>query len=91
MSDRLEAAVDAAFAASNAWGNRSRQVVFVSPSKDQVRATIRAEFDRAEAAEARLEEIRQLITTFPRQRVCGTDALEAFEGIRQILDREPQP
>ena len=61
MADDLEAAVDAASAASNAWTYRSRSMTFLAPSKEQVGVMIRPEFDRAEAAEARLAEVRAVL------------------------------
>lgn len=42
-------------------------------------------------AGARLAEIRQAITTFQAVRVCGPDASDLAEAVRQILDREPAP
>ena len=90
----LETAVNAAFAAAIAWQREAREALWRAPSRRQVEATIRAQFERAEAAEARLAEVRQTVDSFLGH--YGQTSLASFkvaqdlaEGIRQVLDREP--
>lgn len=52
--DPFEMAVDAAQAAVIAYQKDAREALWHSPARGQVAATIRAQYDRAEAAEARL-------------------------------------
>lgn len=91
--DRLEAATDAAMAAVIAWQKDARQALWMSPGRDQVRATIQAQYDRAERAEARLDEIREVIKAYfvfhgNSTAASLTHARDLAEGIRQVLDRE---
>jgi hypothetical protein len=93
VTDIPEQAVDAAMAALIARQREARDVVWASPSRDQVRAMIRGQWERAEAAEARLAEVRQAIATFftvygNSTAASLTRAGDLGEGIRQILDRD---
>jgi hypothetical protein len=64
--DIPEECIDAALAADAEWMRTSRRVMFTSPARDQVRVMLEAagpliaaaERERAEAAEARLAEVR---------------------------------
>lgn len=92
---RLEAATDDAMTAVIAWQKEAREAPWTSPSRNQVRETIRAQFDRAERAEARLDEIRSTLDTYfvvhgNNTAASLTRARDLAEGIRQILDREPK-
>lgn len=92
MAESMESAVNAAFAAVLAWQAEAREALWRAPSRRQVEATIRAQFERAEAAEAQLAEIRTVISTYFT--VHGNSAggslqsaRDLAEGIRQVLDR----
>jgi hypothetical protein len=61
--DRLEAAVDDAMAAVIAWQKQAREALWASPSRNQVRETIRAQWERAEAAEAKLAAERERLAS----------------------------
>ena len=100
--DRLEAAVDAALAVGITHQRGAREAVWASPSRDQVRAMIRAQFDRAEAAEARAAAERERITVELKEYLAAflahhgnasvpflAYARDMAEGVRQILDRVP--
>lgn len=94
MPDELESAVNAAFAAVLAWQREAREALWRAPSRRQVEATIRAQFERAEAAEAQLAEVREVIGTFfvvhgNNTAASMTGARDLAEGIRQVLDRVP--
>ena len=43
---------------------------------------------RAEAAEAKLAEVREIVSTFVAVRGGGQGAQDLAEGIRQVLDRD---
>lgn len=76
-TEGLEAAVNAAFAAVLAWQKEAREALWRLPSRRQVEATIRAQYDRAEALQAKLDEIDQAIGTFFTVHADRTDAAEA--------------
>jgi len=77
----LEAAVQAALAAGIAYQRGAREAVWFSPSVNQVRAMIRAQFDRAEAAEAKLARIKTLCDEqWPPWRIW--DILDGEEATR---------
>lgn len=57
MPESRESAVNDAYAAVIAWQREAQEALWRAPSRRQVEATIRAQFDRAEAAEARLLEL----------------------------------
>ena len=61
----LESAVNAAFAAAIAWQREAREALWRAPSRRQVEATIRAQFERAEAAEAKLAAITDACRSIP--------------------------
>ncbi len=94
MGESMESAVNAAFTAVIAWQREAREALWRAPSRRQVEATIRAQFDRAEAAEARLAEVREIIGTYFTVHGNNTaaslaKARDLAEGIRQVLDRVP--
>ena len=89
----LEAAATRAYAAVIAHQREAREELWRAPSHRQVQATIREQYDRAQAAEAKLAEIRQAIATYftVHGNSAGaslTLARDLGEGIRQIIDRE---
>jgi hypothetical protein len=77
---------------------KAREAVWASPSRSQVRATIQAQFDRAEAAEAKL-------ARWERNRAAILDALAIaagalpdddgvpgrYEAVLEDLDSEQEP
>ena len=94
MAESMESAVNDAFTAVIAWQREAREALWRAPSRRQVEATIRAQFDRAEAAEALLAEVREVITTYFTVHGNNTSASLAAardlaEGVRQVLDRVP--
>lgn len=56
---RLAAAVSAAYAALTGYQERAGEVVWPSPSRGAVEAMVRAQFARAEAAEAKLAAVAE--------------------------------
>jgi hypothetical protein len=94
MAESMESAVNAAFVAVLEWQAEAREALWRAPSRRQVEATIRAQFERAEAAEAQLAEVREVIKTFftvygNNTAASLTGARDLAEGIRQVLDRVP--
>lgn len=90
----MESAVNAAFAAVIAWQKEAREALWRAPSRRQVEATIRAQFERAEAAEATLAEVRHVISGFfvvhgNNTAASLVHARDLAEGVRQVLDRVP--
>ena len=89
-----EEAIDAALAADAEWMARTRQVVFVSPSRAQVRVMLEAASPLLTGpAEARLAEVRETATTFlaeygdsgaPIFRVAG----DLARAVLQVIDRD---
>lgn len=59
--DPFEAAVGEAYTAAIAYQRKAREAVWFSPSRKQIAATIRPQYDRAVAAEAKLGEIRAVL------------------------------
>lgn len=94
MAESMESAVNAAFVAVLAWQAEAREALWRAPSRRQVEATIRAQFERAEAAEAALAEVREVITTYftvhgNSTAASLTKARDLAEAVRQVLDRVP--
>ena len=63
--DPFEAAVTAAMADGLAYKKQAREALWASPSRGQVAAVIRAQYDRAETAEAKLAAIAAEIVHIP--------------------------
>ena len=94
MAESMESAVNAAYAAVIAWQGEAKEALWRAPSRRQVKATIQAQFDRAEAAEASLAEVREVITTYftvhgNSTAASLTKARDLAEAVRQVLDRVP--
>ena len=91
MAESMESAVNDAFTAVIAWQREAREALWRAPSRRQVEATIRAQFDRAEAAGARLAEVRRTVTTF-KTHYAGTlddQAADVICAVLQVLDGVP--
>lgn len=98
--DPFEAAVTAAIAADIArmrdLPRGAKPLVWQSPSRDQVAALIRPWFDRAVAAEAKVEELRNTAANFLAH--YGDNPSASFKvagdlahGMLQVADKEPLP